>query len=103
VRLRSHQLHNEFKPANGSGDVDLHTGNVGISLPTLNEHDPRELLDHFEQPECTIVLPTTQPACPQALPSYLVSPISVIDYLIAKDLTLLEAPLQAEIMDLGNG
>jgi hypothetical protein len=103
VQLRSHQIYGEYKHANGSDDIDLHTGNVGISLPTLNEHDPHKILDYFEQPDCTIVLPKKQPAYPQALPSYLVSPISVIDYLAAKDSTFFETPHQAEIMDLGNG
>jgi hypothetical protein len=50
-----------------------------------------------------IVLPITNPAHPEALPPYLVPPISVIDYLIAKDKGFFDGPLHAEIMDLGNG
>ena len=88
---------------NGNGYIDLRTGNVGITLPTLNEHSPREILDYFGQPECTIVLLTVQPVLPQALPPYLVPPISVIDYLANQDSNFMEGPLQAEIMDLGNG
>lgn|SRR6188768_3460191 len=83
--------------------LDLHAGNVGITLPTLNEHPPREIFDYFGQPECTIILPTVQPALPQALPPYLVPPISVIDYLKNKDSSFTNALLHAEIMDLGNG
>ncbi|KAJ3513710.1 hypothetical protein NLJ89_g2791 [Agrocybe chaxingu] len=80
----------------------LHAGNVGISLPSLNGHSPREILDYFGQPECTIILPTEPPALPQSLPPYLVPPISVIDYLANNDPAFMERPLQAEILDLGN-
>ncbi|KIY62910.1 kinase-like protein, partial [Cylindrobasidium torrendii FP15055 ss-10] len=83
---------------------DLHAGNIGIALPTLNNHSYRRVLEYFHQPEATLVLPTTVPENPGALPRYLVSPISVIDYLAAKekDPPLFDRPLQARIMDLGN-
>jgi len=43
------------------------------------------------------------PAHPEALPPYLVPPISVVNYLIDNDKNLFDGPLHAEIMDLGNG
>ena len=49
-----------------------------------------------------IVLPITHPVHPEALPPYLVPPMSVIDYLIGKDKDFSDGPLHAEIMDLGN-
>ncbi|KIY62911.1 kinase-like protein [Cylindrobasidium torrendii FP15055 ss-10] len=83
---------------------DLHSGNVGIALPTLNNHSLANLLDHYNQPDATVVLPTKDPENPGALPHYLVSPISVIDYLAEKekDPPFFDMPLQAQIMDLGN-
>ncbi len=83
--------------------LDLHFGNVGVALPTLNDHPIGDILDYFGNPECTIVLPQRHPSHPQALPAYLVPPISIMEYLTRKDPTLHEAPLRAEIMDLGNG
>jgi len=63
----------------------------------------RDILDYFGNPGCTIVLPQWQPSHPQALPAYLVPPISIVEYLTHKDPTLHETPLRAEILDLGNG
>ena len=83
--------------------LDLHFGNVGMALPTLNDYPMGDILDYFGTPECTIVLPLRQPSRPQALPPYIVRPISIMEYLTHKDPTLHEAPLRAEIMDLGNG
>ncbi|KAG6920138.1 hypothetical protein DXG01_004904 [Tephrocybe rancida] len=82
---------------------DLHVGNVGVALPTLNDHSPQDILDHFGNPECTIVLPTGQPSHPDALPPYLVPAISIIDYLYENDTSFPESPMQVEIMDLGSG
>ena len=42
---------------------------------------PEDILDHFGNPQCTIVLPTRHSAHPGAIPPYLVPPISVVDYL----------------------
>ncbi|CAL1714101.1 unnamed protein product [Somion occarium] len=81
---------------------DLHAGNAGVALPTLNEHSPREILDYFGHPECTIILPTVLPEHPEAFPPYLVPPISISDYMVSKDPVFAKMPLHAEIMDLGN-
>ncbi|KZT03694.1 kinase-like protein [Laetiporus sulphureus 93-53] len=81
---------------------DLHSGNVGIALPTLDEHSPGSILDYFGNPECTVILPTAPPAHLEALPPYLVPPISVIDYLRSQDPAFADTPLRAVIMDLGN-
>ncbi|KAG6813130.1 hypothetical protein H0H92_013754 [Tricholoma furcatifolium] len=82
---------------------DLHTGNVGIALPTLDNHSPRDVLDHFGNPECTIILPTQQPTHPKALPPYLVSAISLVDYFHENDPSFLKSPPQVKLMDLGSG
>ncbi|KIY62914.1 kinase-like protein [Cylindrobasidium torrendii FP15055 ss-10] len=83
---------------------DLHAGNVGVDLPTLNNHSLVDVLEHYDQPNATVVLPTEFPENPGALPHYLVSPISVIDYLAKKekDPPFFDMPLQAQIMDLGS-
>jgi len=83
--------------------LDLHYGNVGVALPTLNDHYIGDILDYFGIPECIVVFPQQQPLRPEALPPYLLAPISIIDYLTKKDPTFHKAPLRAEILDLGNG
>jgi hypothetical protein len=69
----------------------------------LNDHPMRDILDYFGNPGCTIVLPQRRPSHPQALPAYLVPPISIMEYMTPKDPALHEASLRAEIIDLGNG
>jgi len=83
--------------------LDLHLGNIGVALPTLSDHPMKSILSYFGHPECTIVLPEKQTSHPQALPAYLVPSISIAEYLTHKDPALHEAPLRAQIMDLGNG
>lgn len=79
-------------------------GNVGVALPTLNEHRTEDILGYFGNPECTIVLPLKQLSHPQVFPAYLVPPISIAEYLTHKDPALFEgSSLRAEIMDLGSG
>lgn len=83
--------------------LDLHLGNVGVALPTLNKHPIKNILHYFGNPECIIVLPEEQPSDPEALPAYLVPPISIAEYLTNKDPTLDESSPRGVIMDLGNG
>jgi len=83
--------------------IDLHLGNIGVALPTLDDHSIGDIFDYFGSPECTIILPRERPSLPQALPPYLVPPISITEYLTHRDPTLHEARLRAEILDLGNG
>ena len=84
--------------------LDLHLGNVGVAPPTMNNHSIKDMLYHLGSPKCIIVLPEEQPSDPQALPAYLVRPISIAEYLTEKDPTLHEASsLRGVIMDLGNG
>lgn len=83
--------------------LDLHVRNIGVALPTLDNHSIDKILSYFGNPECLMVLPREQPSHPQSLPAYLVPPISVLEYLTHEDPTLHEAPLRVEIMDLGNG
>ncbi|KIM47136.1 hypothetical protein M413DRAFT_23398 [Hebeloma cylindrosporum] len=81
---------------------NFHFGNVGVGLPTLNDHPIADIFDEVGSPACTIVLPRNQPPTPQTLPAYLVPPISIIDILTMWDPTLHETHLQAEILDLGS-
>ena len=82
--------------------VDLHSGNLGIGLPTLNQRTPKSLLADFH-PECRTILPTVQPVVPNALPPYLVPPISIIEHLQQTDPTFMEVQPHLVILDLGNG
>jgi len=83
--------------------LDLHVGNIGVALPTLDNRSIQNILSYSGYPECMIVLPLEQLSHPQALPAYLVPPISVLEYLTEKDPTLQEVSLRGVIMDLGNG
>ena len=74
-----------------------------MALPTLDNFSIQDILSYSGCPECVIVLPLEQPSHPQALPAYLVPPISVLEYLTEKDPTLHEVSLRGVIMDLGNG
>lgn len=80
---------------------DLHVGNVGVTLPALQSHSVRDLLDYFGHPECTIVHPIQPPSRPEALPPYLIQPISLMDFISDQDPSFPEKPLQIVIMDLG--
>ena len=51
----------------------------------------------------TIILPRERPSLLQALPPYLVPPISITEYLTQRDSTIHETRLRAEILGLGNG
>ncbi|EKM59369.1 uncharacterized protein PHACADRAFT_205571 [Phanerochaete carnosa HHB-10118-sp] len=81
---------------------DIHLGNVGIALPTLNDHSSRDIMEYFGNPECTVVLPTTVSQHPDGLPPYLVPPVSFNSFLSRNDLSFREGLLKVEIMDLGN-
>lgn len=83
--------------------IDVHSGNVGIVLPTLNQHSPDDILKYFGRPQCDIIVPSMELESLQALPPYLVHPISISDYLLDKDTNFMEGSLQAEILDLGSG
>jgi serine/threonine-protein kinase SRPK3 len=83
--------------------LDLHPRNVGVALPTLSNHPIKDILHYFGNPECIIVLPEKQPSEPQALPAYLVPPISIAEYLTDQDPTFDESSPRGVIMDLGNG
>ena len=54
---------------------NLHLGNVGIALPTLNDYPVKKILVHFGSPECTVVLPL-ELSHPNSFPTYFV-PISI--------------------------
>ena len=69
----------------------------------MNDLSIRDVFDDVGSPECTIILPREWPSLPQALPPYLVPPISITEYLTRRDPTLHETRLRAEILDLGNG
>ena len=90
-------------PAETNGCLDIHLGNVGIALPTLNDYPVEDIVIHFGNPECSIVLTLEKSERSKAFPAYLVTPIPIMEYLTRKDPAFHEASLRAEIMDFGNG
>ncbi|GJE84423.1 kinase-like protein [Phanerochaete sordida] len=104
IRRICHQLVQgvAFLHRHGVVHGDLHLGNIGVTLPTLDEYPQRDILDHFGNPECTIVLPTAESSHLQGLPAYLVPPISMGSFLSSNGGPFLEKPMTIEIMDLGN-
>ena len=62
--------------------VDLHFGNLGCSLPGLNERTESDVLEHFGNPECVTPILAVNPVDQTAsLPPYLIPAISMADYL----------------------
>ncbi|EKM57592.1 uncharacterized protein PHACADRAFT_170828 [Phanerochaete carnosa HHB-10118-sp] len=86
----------------GIAHGDIHSSNIGIALPSLDDHPSRDILDYFGNPECTIVLPTRPHSNPDSLPPYLVRPISILDYLLRNDSSFAETPFRAQVADFGN-
>ncbi|KAK7441002.1 hypothetical protein VKT23_016783 [Stygiomarasmius scandens] len=81
---------------------DIHTGNIGIRLPTLEKHSEDDILNYFGPPEISPIL-TRQPL-PQAdaLPPYLTPSIPLACYFKERDALFAESSLQVEIIDLGS-
>jgi serine/threonine-protein kinase SRPK3 len=73
-------------------------GNIGVSMPQLDEMTEKDLINHFGPPECTIVLPRQTPTRPESLPSYLVPPTHISELLLKP-----AVELHIELLDLGNG
>ena len=82
--------------------TDLHMGNIGVSMPQLDEITEEDLIARFSPPECTIVLPRRTPARPESLPFYLVPPIPISEILLRKDMKP-ATELHIELLDLGSG
>ncbi|EDR15940.1 uncharacterized protein LACBIDRAFT_321041 [Laccaria bicolor S238N-H82] len=76
---------------------DLHMGNIGVSMPQLDDIIEEDLIDRFDPPECTIVFPRQTPARPESLPPYLVPPTHISELLLKPT-----AELHIELLDLGN-
>jgi len=80
--------------------LDLHLGNVGRAFPTLDDNPVKNIPDYFGNLKFLL---RNDHRTPQSLPTYFVPPIWISEYMTHTDPTLHEAPLQAVIMDLGNG
>lgn len=91
-----------FLHRRGVAHGDLHLGNIGVALPTLQNHAEDDLLG-YGRPEVTAVLTRNRCARPEGLPPYLVPPFAVLEYLSLRDPEFNEGPWNVEIMDLGNG
>ncbi|KAF8965093.1 kinase-like domain-containing protein [Flammula alnicola] len=89
-----------FLHSRGVVHGDLHTGNIGICLPTLDEHSEDDILDYFGHPEIHLVLPRQPHAQPESLPLYQVPSIELGYYYKQKDASFTQSPLCVEIMDL---
>jgi len=85
--------------------VDLHLGNICCTLPGLNEHTEEDLIAHFVPPECTVVLTEDPMDQTTSLPPYLVTSISMADYMVnaIPPLHSIEVePPSLKILDFGN-
>ena len=84
--------------------VDLHFGNLGCSLPGLNERTELDLLGHFGNPDCVTPILAVDPVDQTvSLPPYLVPAISMAEYLVKSKPPLsfeTELPL-LKILDFG--
>jgi hypothetical protein len=67
-----------FKP---SCIVDLHLDNFGCTLPGLNEHSEWDVMAHFGNPDCVPILAVNPMNQTASIPPYIVSAISMADYL----------------------
>lgn len=85
--------------------VDLHLDNFGCTLPGLNEHSEEDLMAHFPPPECTVVLTVDPMDQTTSLPPYLVTAISMADYMVnaVPSLPSIEVVPHLKILDFGNG
>jgi len=86
--------------------VDLHLGNLGCTLPSLDEHTEEDLIAHFGSPECTVVLTADPMDQTTSLPPYLVTSISMADYMVnaKSSLPSIEVePPSLKILDFGSG
>lgn len=72
-------------------------GNIGVSMPQLDDIIEEDLIDRFDPPECTIVFPRQTPASPKSLPPYIVPPTDISELLPKPP-----AELHVELLDLGN-
>jgi serine/threonine-protein kinase SRPK3 len=84
----------------------LHLGNLCCTLPGLNEHIEEDLIEHFGPPECTVVLTADPMDQTTSFPPYLVTSISIVDYMVnAKPpLPSIEVePSSLKILDFGSG
>jgi hypothetical protein len=72
----------------------------------LNEHTEEDLIAHFAPPECTVVLTADPMDQTTSLPPYLVTSISMADYMVnaMPPLPSIEVePPSLKILDFGNG
>jgi hypothetical protein len=84
--------------------VDLHIGNLGCTLPGLSERSVRDVLEHFSEPECTVVLPINPGKQTASLPPYLVTAMSMADYMVNADPPLPGIGVPSlKILDFGSG
>lgn len=58
-------------------------------------------MEYFSNPECVVVVPRNPQDANESLPAYLVSPISIMNYLTKKT-SIQSEPVHLKIMDFGN-
>ena len=85
----------------------MHLYNLGCTIPGLNENTEEDLLLHFVNPECIIVLTVDPSDQAASFPPYLVKAISMADYMVDAHSpslpTIDAAPPSLKILDFGSG
>jgi len=88
---------------NGVTHGDLHSGNIAFTIPGLEKQSEHDVMDYFSNPECTAVVPRVVSGATSSLPKYLVTPASMMDYMV-ECLGMMpdSSSICVKIMDFGN-
>ena len=83
--------------------ADFHYGNLGFSVPQLQDVSEKAIMNHFEDVEITPVITCDPETATDSLPPYLVARISIMDFLLdTKAMSSPSESLELKIIDFGN-
>ncbi|RDL40057.1 Uncharacterized protein BP5553_00036 [Venustampulla echinocandica] len=85
----------------GVAHGDLHSGNIAVSLPQLNDCLEQDIMDNA-CPEYVPVIARNPMHQTDSLPAYLVSAFNMIYYFAEEDLPIITEDSCVKIMDFGN-
>jgi hypothetical protein len=60
----------------------LHTGNIACEIPSIGDHSADDILEHYDDPDITVVIARDLHICGEYLPKYVVEPISMLDFIV---------------------